>query len=104
MRSKEHYLKGVSYQMQVMPNFKLLFLLIIFLISSFGLIYTKEVNRQIYKDYHVLQKEEYVLKMTNNYLLEKQSFLKAQFKVQNDARGKLEMEIPKEVVRIEMHK
>ena len=102
MRSKEHYLKGVSYQMTIIPNFKLLLLIIVFLGSSFSLIYVKEINRQIYRDYHDLKKEEYTLQMLNNQLLEKQSVLKAQIKVQNDANIKLEMEIPKEVVRVEI--
>jgi cell division protein FtsL len=87
-----------------LPELKILVLIFLLLLSSFGMIYIKDLNRRLFITYNKLQVQGEQLRAANNKLLLGYSACTAQSRIQKVAQDRLHMQIPPpaEVVVIKM--
>ncbi|MFW0088943.1 MAG: cell division protein FtsL [Coxiella endosymbiont of Haemaphysalis qinghaiensis] len=78
------------------------FSLIALLYSAFSIVYVKDLNRRLFIQYQVLQREKAEEVIQWGKLLLEQSTWSAQFRIQQVAQRRLEMQIPtaKEVILV----
>ncbi|MFW0094424.1 MAG: cell division protein FtsL [Coxiella endosymbiont of Haemaphysalis qinghaiensis] len=78
------------------------FSLIALLYSAFSIVYVKDLNRRLFIQYQVLQREKAEEIIQWGKLLLEQSTWSAQFRIQQVAQRRLEMQIPtaKEVILV----
>lgn len=80
----------------------IVFSVIALLYSAFGIVYVKDLNRRLFIQYQVLQREKAKEVIQWGKLLLEQSTWSAQLRIQQVAQRRLEMQIPieKEVVLV----
>ena len=95
--------KNVTFNFYL-PELKVLVLVFLLLMSAFGVVYVKDLNRRLFITHQNLQKETQELQVDSNRLLLEQSAWSAQARVQLVAQKKLKMQMPPstEVVMIKI--
>jgi cell division protein FtsL len=77
-----------------LPELKILVMVFLLLISAFGVIYVKDLNRRLFIIQHKSQAQSQQLRSDGNKLLLEQSSWAAQARVQRVAQLQLQMQIP----------
>lgn len=77
-----------------LPRLRMLILVVMLLISAFGIIYIKDVNRRLFINYQNLQYDSNVLKINHEKLLLENSAWNREARIQQLAEQDLNMKIP----------
>lgn len=86
----------------ILPELRVILLLLVVLLSAFAFIYIKDFNRRLFIDWQQKQHQIEQLKIDNNKLLLEQSAWSSQARVQQVAQEQLEMQMPptKEIIML----
>jgi len=77
-----------------LPGLRMMLIIIALLITAFGIIYIKDVNRRLFIDYQELQQTSAVLQTDYEKLLLEKSAWSRQDRIQAEAEQRLNMQVP----------
>lgn len=86
------------------PKFYILVLMLVTILSALCLVYVKDLNRRLFVDYQITQKNYVQLQVEEGKLLLEQSLLAPHTKIQAVAEQRFDMEMPvaKDVVMVKV--